>query len=100
MLFRSIVIQLAQRPRASWITISDDIEAPKIADSGLNESVAFAFRKLPPKLRVVATLALIEERPYEEIADALSVPVGTVKSRAFRAVRRLRKELARLGIRP
>ena len=90
----------ALRPRASWITTSDDIGAPTTVDSGLNESVALAFRKLPPKLQVVAMLALIEERPYTEIADALDLPLGTVKSRAFRAVRALRKELARMGIRP
>ena len=46
------------------------------------------------------TLALVEEQPYAEIADALGLPVGTVKSRVFRAVRRLRSELAALGIRP
>ena len=34
------------------------------------------------------------------IADALDVPVGTVKSRVFRAIRALRKELGRLGVRP
>jgi len=90
----------ALRPRVSWITTSDDIGAPTIVDSGLNESVTLAFRKLPPKLQVVAMLALIEERPYAEIAHALDLPVGTVKSRAFRAVCTLRKELARMGIRP
>lgn len=90
----------AQRSRARWIAIRDDIETPKTVDSDLNESVAHAFRKLSPKLQVVASLALIEERPYQEIADALNLPVGTVKSRAFRAVRVLRKELARLGVRP
>ncbi len=88
------------RTRASWITTSDDLEAPARANRGLSESVERAFRKLPPKLQVVATLALIEERPYAEIADALDLPVGTVKSRMFRAVGALRKELARLGIRP
>lgn len=87
------------RPRASSVVTSDDVGAPATADRGLNESVALAFRKLPPKLQVVATLALIEERPYGEIAEALDLPMGTVKSRAFRAVRALRKELARMGIR-
>jgi RNA polymerase sigma-70 factor (ECF subfamily) len=57
-----------------------------------------AFAGLPPKLRLTATLALIEERPYEEIAEALGVPVGTVKSRVFRAVRILRQKLKELGI--
>jgi RNA polymerase sigma factor (sigma-70 family) len=57
-----------------------------------------ALSALPPKLQVVATLALVEELPYTEIAEALDMPVGTVKSRVFRATRALRKELARLGI--
>jgi RNA polymerase sigma-70 factor (ECF subfamily) len=62
------------------------------------EVIAHAFRCLPAKLQVVATLALIEERPHAEIAEALDVPIGTVKSRLFRATRLLRKELARLGV--
>ena len=59
-----------------------------------------AFRGLPAKLRVAATLALIEEQPYEKIADALGTSVGAVKLRVFRAVRILRKRLNRLGIKP
>jgi RNA polymerase sigma-70 factor (ECF subfamily) len=79
---------------------SGEIAALAGADVGLGEAVALAFDALPPKLKVVATLALIEERPYAEIADALDLPVGTIKSRVFRAVRALREELARLGVRP
>jgi RNA polymerase sigma-70 factor, ECF subfamily len=59
-----------------------------------------AFDHLPPKLRLTATLALIEERSYDEIAESLGVPVGTVKSRVFKAVRLLRKNLKRLGVEP
>ena len=59
-----------------------------------------AFRGLPAKLQVAATLALIEEQPYEDIADALGTSVGAVKLRVFRAVRILRKRLNRLGIKP
>ena len=88
------------RPRAGWNTLDHEIPAPIGADRDLGEAVALAFRTLPPKLQVVATLALIEEQPYAEIADALDLPIGTVKSRVFRATRALRKELARLGIHP
>ena len=88
------------RRRAGWRSIDDEIPAPDRSDRGIDESVALAFRRLSPKLQVVATLALIEERPYGEIADALAIPVGTVKSRVFHATRALRKELARLGVRP
>jgi DNA-directed RNA polymerase specialized sigma24 family protein len=49
---------------------------------------------------VTALLALIEERPYEEIAAALGTSVTAVKSRVFRAVRLMRKKLEKRGIRP
>jgi DNA-directed RNA polymerase specialized sigma24 family protein len=68
------------------------------ADPHLPSHIRRAFASLPPKLRVVATLALIEELPQAEIADALGVPLGTVKSRLFRATRELREELIRLGV--
>lgn len=55
-----------------------------------------AFHRLPPKLQVAAMLALIEERSYPEIADALGTSVGAVKLRVFRAVRILRKQLGPL----
>jgi RNA polymerase sigma-70 factor (ECF subfamily) len=90
----------AMRSRASWVTFHDKIAAPATMAHGLSESVIGAFHRLPPKLQIVATLALIEELPYAEIADALRLPVGTVKSRSFRAIRALRKELTRLGIQP
>jgi RNA polymerase sigma-70 factor (ECF subfamily) len=53
---------------------------------------------LPAKLRVAAVLALVEERPYQEIADALGISVGAVKLRVFRAVRNLRKQLKQMGV--
>jgi RNA polymerase sigma-70 factor (ECF subfamily) len=91
----------SMRSRARWVTIHDQIAAPAaMAHDGMSQSVIRAFRKLSPKLQIVATLALIEELPYAEIADALHLPVGTIKSRSFRAIRALRKELAQLGIQP
>lgn len=59
-----------------------------------------AFQALPPRFRVAVTLALIEERPYDEIAAVMGTSVGTVKSRVFRGVRRLRRELERKGMKP
>lgn len=64
----------------------------------LRERTRRAFLQLPAKLRVVATLALIEERPQSEIAEALGVSTATVKSRLFRAVRLLRRKLGNLDI--
>jgi RNA polymerase sigma-70 factor (ECF subfamily) len=66
----------------------------------MREKIQQAFRRLPAKLQVAATLALVEEQPYDEIADALGTSVAAVKVRVFRAVRILRKQLTRLGVTP
>lgn len=55
---------------------------------------------MPPKLRAVAVLALIEERPYSEVAEILGISVVAAKSREFRAVRLLRRKLTKLGVEP
>ena len=78
----------------------DAVAAPEQPDAEVKALVARAFQALPPALQLVAVLALVEERPYSEIADALALPVGTIKSRVFRATRALRRELGRLGITP
>lgn len=56
-----------------------------------------AVATLPPDLLEVATLAWLHELPYEEIARVVDIPVGTVKSRVFRARRLLRARLAGQG---
>ena len=66
----------------------------------MREQIQRAFYPLPAKLRVAAMLALVEERPYQEIADALGTSVGAVKLRVFRAVRSLRKQLKQMGVHP
>ena len=75
-------------------------QAPASGDLAARDAIARAFRRLPAKLQVVATLGLVEERPYAEIAEALDLPIGTVKSRLSRASARLREDLSRQGIRP
>ena len=62
--------------------------------------VLAAFDELPAKLRGTVRLAMIEERPYAEIADALGISTNGVKSRVFRAIRLLRKSLEKRGVRP
>ncbi len=84
--------------------LPDHLPAPRLPDPGISEELrrktARAFCRLPPKLQIAATLALIEEQPYKEIADALGISTGAVKVRVFRALRFLRKELQRQGIEP
>ena len=86
------------RHERTWTVLDDQAAAPANRDAGVRDAVAKALRALPKHLYVVAILALVEQQSYAEIADALDVPVGTVKSRLFRATRALRHELSRLGI--
>jgi RNA polymerase sigma-70 factor, ECF subfamily len=62
------------------------------------EKIAHAFAELPPRLRVAATLALVEEEPYEQIAEGLGISVNGVKTRVWRAVRQLRRKLKGLSV--
>jgi len=94
-----------QRPE---VELTPEMRAALPAAAGADPAIAgevwrataMAFAKLPAKLRVAAALALIEERPQKEIAEALGISVGAVKLRVFRALRLLRKELVRQGITP
>jgi RNA polymerase sigma-70 factor (ECF subfamily) len=61
---------------------------------------AEAFGRLPPKLRIAATLAVMEELPHREVAEALGISVAAVKLRVFRALRLLREDLIRQGVTP
>lgn len=67
-------------------------------ESQAQEEIRRAFSRLPPKLQAAVTMALIEDRPYREIAEGLGIAEGTVKSRVFRAVRILRKQLKKLRV--
>ena len=69
-------------------------------DADVRAKVLAAFGELPAKLRAAATLAMIEETPYAEIADVLGISINGVKSRVFRAVRLLRRSLEKRGVRP
>jgi RNA polymerase sigma-70 factor (ECF subfamily) len=85
------------RGRRTEVELPDQFAGEPLPDPGrqreLREQIQAAFGKLPAKLRVAATLALVEERSYAEIADAMGTSVGAVKLRVFRAVRILRKKL-------
>jgi RNA polymerase sigma-70 factor (ECF subfamily) len=78
--------------------------SPAVADAAVTAEIrlktAQAFTRLPPKLRVAATLAVIEELPQKEVAEALGISIVAVKLRVFRALRLLRKDLERQGITP
>jgi RNA polymerase sigma-70 factor (ECF subfamily) len=62
-------------------------------DSGATEAhtdLERAMQRLPEEFRTVLLLAEVEGMPLEEVARIMACPVGTVKSRIFRAKERLR----------
>lgn len=86
------------------VALADDFPAREKPDPAVQrearDKIAGAFAELPPRLRVAATLALVEEEPYEQIAEALGISVNGVKTRVWRAVRQLRKKLKERGVEP
>lgn len=51
----------------------------------LEQTVLRAVEELPPELRDAITLREVEGMSYEEIAERMDCPIGTVRSRIFRA---------------
>jgi RNA polymerase sigma-70 factor (ECF subfamily) len=62
----------------------------------LNETVKRALDQLPEDLRAALTLREFEGMSYEDIATVMDCPVGTVRSRIFRAREAIDKEIAPL----
>jgi RNA polymerase sigma factor (sigma-70 family) len=59
-------------------------------------SIDAAIDSLPPKYREVIVFRHKRDKSYEEIAEILGIPVGTVKARIFRARELLKKKLKSL----
>ena len=62
----------------------------------LQELVRQAVAELPEKLRAVVVLYELQGESYEDIAEILGCPLGTVKSRLFNARSQLKDMLEQL----
>jgi len=89
----NLALNHLKRRRPAPMPVEAIEERNPAVDGETRDAIARAFGELPPKLQAAATLALIEEQPYSEIAEGLGISVNGVKSRVFRAVRILRKKL-------
>lgn len=58
------------------------------------QAIESALEKLPVNFREIVLLCDVEEMSYQEIADTLAVPIGTVMSRLSRARKAMRELLA------
>jgi RNA polymerase sigma-70 factor (ECF subfamily) len=96
--------------RVEAVTVELD-EAREVPDPGVGvveqvlarasrERIAAAIAALPEHHREVVILALVDELPYRDVAAALDIPVGTVKSRMAHARTALARALSQERVRP
>ncbi|MGH9135228.1 MAG: RNA polymerase sigma factor [Ilumatobacteraceae bacterium] len=102
---RRTCIDLHRREARRSATNLDDVSAahpslvtaePDIAERYDAWAVRQAIDELPDDERTVVRLQHVEGLSHSEVADQLGVPIGTVKSRSFRAHRRLAAALGHL----
>jgi RNA polymerase sigma-70 factor (ECF subfamily) len=62
------------------------------------EAVRRAVEALPPELREVVLMKEFEDLTFQEIADALRIPLSTVKSRLYTALKQLRMRLEKFHL--
>jgi RNA polymerase sigma-70 factor (ECF subfamily) len=63
------------------------------AEQELREAVRDEIANLPPKYRAVLVLRHLQDLSYEEMAEIMRVPIGTVKTQLFRARALLKERL-------
>lgn len=68
----------------------------EVENRELGGEIERAIAKLRPEYRTCILLRHVEGRPYEEIAEILNLPLGTVKTYIHRARNELRNSLAHL----
>ncbi|HTX58445.1 MAG TPA: sigma-70 family RNA polymerase sigma factor [Verrucomicrobiae bacterium] len=91
--------RLSRRKRYSNEELPERADAspgPEAQAIALDEArrLRAAIDALPEKYRTVITLYHLQNKQYEEIAQVLDLPMGTVKTHLFRAKEHLRKLLA------
>ncbi|HKW48806.1 MAG TPA: sigma-70 family RNA polymerase sigma factor [Gemmatimonadaceae bacterium] len=81
---------------AGFIQQPDPVQAT--LDKLATEDVTAALASLPDEFRTVCTMYLMDDFSYEEIAEMLGIPLGTVRSRLHRGRRMLQKRLWKLAV--
>lgn len=96
------------RHRREWRNVTMDFDLPEeideaatpdlvLSDAERSGAVRLALSKLPPEQIRVIELSFFEDKPHGEIARALGIPLGTVKSRIRIAMQKLRDLLDELS---
>jgi RNA polymerase sigma-70 factor (ECF subfamily) len=90
------IFLFARSAEAGLIPTDSDPAAGVVARMA-EDDVARALASLPDEFRTVATLYFMDDLSYQEIADILDVPIGTVRSRLHRGRHMLQKQLWRVA---
>lgn len=106
---KNYLVSRGRRPPSQDVDVMDaehlgsahalsDVASPErlIARDELKEVVFDAIEKLPPELRTAITLRELEGMSYDEISESMGCPIGTVRSRIFRAREAIDKAMAPL----
>lgn len=92
MLYR-LYLNEAPRRRMAMVPIEEAPEQVAPGDPAQQIDLQRALARLSPEHRAVIVLTGLEQLSYQEVAEVLGVPVGTVMSRLARAREQLRKLL-------
>jgi len=90
--FDQIEGDIKQHP-LQWRSSSSDHSSPQVLAHLFETEVSHALLDLPEEARLILLLVDLEEMTYEETANILGCPVGTVRSRLSRARQALRDRL-------
>lgn len=81
-----------------FVAPARSMPSQKAEQSERLRAVRQAVSSLPPDLRQVVVMKEFEEMTFQEISDALEVPLSTVKSRVYTALKQLRMKLERIPL--
>lgn len=88
--------QVAERPSPGDLYEADP--EGRIFDHVIDDQVIAAIDELPDEFRVAVVLSDLEGLSYQEVSELMDIPLGTVKSRLFRARKRLQEKLYRYAV--
>lgn len=107
---KNYLVARSRRPASQDIDVADaeafghadrfsehDTPEALLESEEIRDTVIHAIQALPQDLRMAIMLRELDGMSYEEIAHSMECPVGTVRSRIFRARAAIEQELTSLG---